>query len=74
MYNFIKHGNNYSKTSEKLWQYYKDESALTAAGASANLHAADNIASFKFKQKKAGAAGDNWYKKCWNSCVIKIFK
>ena len=64
MYNFIKHGNNYSKTSGKLWQYYKDESALTAAGANINFHAADNIALFKFKQKIAGVAGDNWYKKC----------
>ena len=64
MYNFIKHGNNYSKTSGELWQYYKDESALTAAGANINFHAADNIASFKFKQKIAGVAGDKWYKKC----------
>ena len=25
MYNLIKHSDNYSKTSESLWQYYKDD-------------------------------------------------
>ena len=25
MYNLIEYSNNYSKTSEMLWQYYRDE-------------------------------------------------
>ena len=44
MYNLIEYSDNYSKTSETLWQYYKDEPK-------------DNIAdseSFKFKVKVTG--------------------
>ena len=33
LYNLIEYNNNYSKTSRSLWQYYRDESALTDAGA-----------------------------------------
>ena len=29
MYNLIKHSDNYSKTSESLWQYYRDEPNAT---------------------------------------------
>ena len=28
IYNLIEYRNNYSKTSESLWQYYRDEPAL----------------------------------------------
>ena len=51
MYNLIEYGDNYSKTSGSLWQYYRDETN-------------DNItqfASVKFKIKitgKAPAAGN----------------
>ena len=44
MYNLIEYSNNYSKTSESLWQCYKDEPN-------------DNIAdseSFKYKVKITG--------------------
>ena len=58
MYNSIEYSDNYSKTSASLWQYYRDESALTNAGAIANFAAADNSASFKFKQKITGKTGD----------------
>ena len=37
-----------------LRQYYRDEPALTNVGAIANVHAANNSASFKFKQKITG--------------------
>ena len=47
-YNLIEYSDNYSKTSGSLWQYYRDEPALTNAGAIANFHAADNGAPFKF--------------------------
>ena len=49
MYNLIEYSGNYSKTSGSLWQYERDEPALTDAGAIANFHIADNSASFKFK-------------------------
>ena len=56
MYNLMKYNDN-SKTSGSLWQYYRDEPTLTDAGAVANFHAADNRASFKFKQKITGVDG-----------------
>ena len=32
MHNLIEYSDNYSKTSGSLWQYYRDEPALTDAG------------------------------------------
>ena len=50
MYNLIEYSGN-SSISGNLWQYYRDEPALTVADAIANFHAADNSASLNFKQK-----------------------
>ena len=47
MYNLIEYSDNYSESSGGLWKYYKDEPALTNAGAIANFHAANDSASFK---------------------------
>ena len=56
----ITYCDNYSKTSGSLWQYCRDEPALTAAGAIKNFHVANNNSdSFKFKQKIAGVTGPN---------------
>ena len=60
MYDLIEYNNNHSKSSERLWQYYKDKPALTDAGGVAiSSDANNNSASFKFKQKITGktAAG-----------------
>ena len=57
MYNLIEYSDNYSKISGSLWKYYSDEPALTNAGALADF--TGNIASFKFKQKITGSAGDD---------------
>ena len=59
MYNLIEYSNNYSKTSENLWQYYKDELALNDAGATADFCASDNSVLFKFKQKITGKTAVN---------------
>ena len=59
MYNLIEYSNNYSKTSESLWQYYKDELALNDAGATADFCASDNSVLFKFKQKITAKTGVN---------------
>ena len=59
MYNLIECGNNYSKTSGSLWQYYTDEPALTDAGAITDFSAVDNTASLKFKQKITGETAAN---------------
>ena len=58
MHNLIEYSDNYSKTSGRLWQYYRDEPVLTYAGAIVNFHAANNSASFKFKSKITGKTAD----------------
>ena len=58
MHTLIEYRDNCSKTSRSLWQYNRDEVALTDAGAIANSHAANNNALFKFKQKMTGKAAD----------------
>ena len=57
MYKLIEYSGNYSKTSEGLWQYYRDKPVLTDAGTFDNFPG--NSASFKFKQKLTGSTGDN---------------
>ena len=59
IYNLIEYTDNYSETSGSLWQYYRDKPALTDACAIANLHAADNSASFKFKEKLTSVTYDD---------------
>ena len=59
MYNLIEYSNNYLKTSVTLWQYYSDEPALNDAESIAIFPAADNSASFKFKQRITGETGDD---------------
>ena len=55
MYNLITYSHNYSKTSADLWQYYRDEPALTDAIAINSFATSSyNSASFKFKQKTTG--------------------
>ena len=49
MYNLIEYGNNYSKTSGRLWQYYKNDP---------NNNIADSE-SFKFKGKITGKNPDD---------------
>ena len=62
MYNLIEHIDNYSKISGSLWQYYKE--AITTQSES-----------FKSKMKITGKTPCCWqYKRCWNNCIIKIFK
>ena len=59
MYNLIEYSSNSSKISGFLWQYYRDEPALTVAGAIANFHAADNSALLNFKQKLTSVTAAN---------------
>ena len=61
VYNLIEYSVNYSKTSESLWRYYRDKSALTNDGIIKKFHAGDkNSPLFKLKQKITGVttAGD----------------
>ena len=57
MYNLIEYSDNCSKTSGSLWQYYRDEPALTDAGAPDN--SSGNSVLFKYKQKITGSTGNN---------------
>ena len=57
LYNLlIEYFDNYSKTSECLSQYYRDEPALAADDALADFPG--NSASFKYKQKITGSTGN----------------
>ena len=47
VYNLIGYSDNCSKTLVSLWQYYRDEAALTNAGVLDNVPG--NIDSFKFR-------------------------
>ena len=57
MYNLKEYNDNYSKTAESLWQYYRDESSSNDNDDINNFP--DNIALFKSKQKITGETGDN---------------
>ena len=56
MYNLIEYIGNYSQASGRLWQYYRDESALDDDGDICNFlkYHNNNSASFKFKHKITG--------------------
>ena len=59
MYNLIEYSDNYSKTSESLWQYCKDIPAVDNNNAVVNL--TENILtdSFNFKAKMTDQTGNN---------------
>ena len=57
MCNLTENSNNYSKTSIRLWQCYKDEPTLTNAGTLDTFPG--NSASFKFKQKITDSTGND---------------
>ena len=52
MYNLIEYSDNYSKASGSLWQYYRDESALTNAGTIKNFLVGNNNSVFFFNLSK----------------------
>ena len=53
MYNLIEYSDNYSDTSEHLWQFKRDESPVTNAGSPDNA-SVDNSSSFKYKSSFIG--------------------
>ena len=57
MYNLIEYSDNYLKTSESLWKYYRDEPYLNDDGTLANLPG--NSTLFKFNQKITDSTGDD---------------
>ena len=50
-HNLVEYSNSYSKTSGNLWKYCRNEPVLSDTGPITNFSAADNTASFNFKQK-----------------------
>ena len=60
MYNLIKYRDNYSKKSESLRQYYRDQPYLPAENSIQSLTVAHNNSKlFKFRQKATGKTGNN---------------
>ena len=64
MYNLIEHRDNYSKTSESLWQYCKDMPAVDNNNAIVNFTDNNLTNSFSFKVKITGQTRDGETKKC----------
>ena len=54
IYNLIEYSNNYSKTSESLWQYCKHIRAVNNGGNIVDLNGAIAAGSFNFKTKITG--------------------
>ena len=59
MYNLIEYSDNYSKTSESLWQYCKDIPAAKNNNAIVNFTNNNLTDSFSFKVKMTGQTGDD---------------
>ena len=60
LHNLIECKNAYSKTSGKLWQYYRDEPAMDDNGNITDFPAnKNNSNSFKFKQQITGQTGNS---------------
>ena len=59
MYNLIEYSDNYSKTSGRLQQYYKDISAVNNNNIIVDFNEANVTNSFNFKAKITGQTGDN---------------
>ena len=58
MYDLIGYSDIYSKTSGRLWQYYRDEPALDNNNKIIDFPAINNGISFKFKQQLTGQTGN----------------
>ena len=76
MHNLLDYNENYSITSESLWNYYKDEVNDSAnENNSANDYRINNdktiSKSFKYKAKIMIYW---WYTRCKSCCSIKIFE
>ena len=73
MNNLLEYSDIYSKTSESLWHYYKDEPALNDNNVTIDFPADNNNNhSFKFRQKITGQTKTRWDKRCGNNGPIKI--
>ena len=54
MYNLVEYSDTYSKTSESLWQYCKEITAINDNGDIADFNGANATYSFNFKWKITG--------------------
>ena len=59
MYNLIEYSDNYSKTSESLWQYCKDVPAVSNNGDIVDFNRINATDSFNFKAKITGQTDDD---------------
>ena len=59
MYNLTEYSDNYSKTSERLWKYCKEITAVNNAGDIVDFNGANATDSFNFKTKITGQTNDD---------------
>ena len=73
MHNLIEYSDDYSKPSETVWQYYRDERALDNNGNIIDFPDGinNNSASFKFKQKMTGQTGNGCTKDVETMVLLK---
>ena len=71
IYNLIGYSDSYSKTSDSLWQYYRDEPSLNDAGVINNFPG--NSALFKCKQKITDKTGADCTKDVEIMVTLKYF-
>ena len=57
MFNLIEYSGNYSKPSESLWQYYRDEPFINNNGVIIDVLDNPDSASFKSKRKVTNQTG-----------------
>ena len=50
MYNLLEYGDNYLKTSESLWQFYRVEKIMNNDGVIVNVPDEPDNASFKYEK------------------------
>ena len=64
-YDLMEYRNNYSKTSEISWQYYRDEPSLNDDGNTIKFTYANHKRKlFKIKKKHYWSNRKWWYKRC----------
>ena len=59
IYTLIEYSDNYSKTSESLWQYCKDIPTVNNNGDVVDFNGANTTDSFNFKTKITGQTDNN---------------
>ena len=73
IYNLIECSDNYLKTSQSLWQYYRDEPFMNNHGVITDVNDGPDNVSFKYNQKLTGQTGNDGTKDVQITVPLKHF-